>query len=83
MDDFKLAAAGVQRFAVGRETEAVERLFETDAADYARMVLAKFDDDDFVFTIARMENGGILTVGVQRDIDGKIAEGEVYAGRPQ
>jgi len=83
VDDFILAAAGEQRLAVGREAEAVERLVEADPAYDSRMVLAQLDDDDFVFALAGVKDGGPLAVRVQCDIDGEVAEGEMCAGRPQ
>ena len=83
VDDRELAAAGVQRLAVGGKADPVKRLIEADAADDARPVAAHPDDDDFVFAEARVEDGRPFAAGMQGDVDGEVAEGDVLAGRPQ
>ena len=78
--DFKLAAAGVELAAVG-EAEAIEGLIEVDPADDARGL--EIDDHDLVLAIAAVNGSQPATRGVEGEIDRKVAELHLLAGRAE
>ncbi len=81
MDRVELAAAGKERLAVGRKGEALERLRQRHPAADARLA-AHFDDLDFVRAVAGVQGRQPFTVGMQREVDGKVAQLDLRTGRP-
>ncbi len=86
MDHLEFAAAEVKRLAVGGKAEAVERLLDRHTADDAPAFAFAVDDDDFMFAVAGVLHGEPFAAGMESDVDGEIADFEMFAGgsqRPQ
>ena len=81
VDNVVFAAADQQLFSVGGEAEAVERLWQGDTRHDAGRL--EIDDDDFMRSIARMQNRGPIALRVQGHIDGKVPDFDLLARRPQ
>ena len=81
VDDVVFAAADQQLFSVGGEAETVERLGQGDARHDAGRL--EIDDDDFMRSIARMQDHGPIALRVQGHVDGKIPDFDLLARRPQ
>src|SRR6185312_12225661 len=80
VDNFELAAAGRKLLAVRRPGQPVKSLVDGDSRNDLRLRFIQVDDDDFVLAVAGMEDGGELTGGVDGNVDGEVAEVEVFAG---
>src|SRR5262249_32898591 len=74
MDDLVLAAADVERFAVGSEAEAVEGLLNRDATGNSRPFALDVEDHDLVLAITGVKHSQPTTTRMERQIDGEIAE---------
>src|SRR5581483_6211034 len=83
MNNLEFAAAGEERLAVRRETQAVERLRYRDTACDALPLALQANDHDFVLAIAGMQRSQPLALGVQREIDGEITQRDLLAGGAQ
>ena len=81
VNDVVFAAAGEEPFAARREAQAIKGLRHDNAGDDAAS--RHLDDHDGVRPVARMQDGGPLALGVESDVDRKVADLDLPAGRPQ
>ena len=81
VDNVVFAAADQQLFSVGCEGETVECPWQRDARHDALRL--QIDDDDFVRSIAGMQDRGPIALGCNGHVDREIPQFDLPAGRPQ
>src|SRR5262249_57152258 len=77
---FELPAGGVEGPAVGRPGQPVEGLVDGDPAGDLLLAGGQIDDDDLVGAVAGVQGGEPGAGGVQREVDGEVAQRELLAG---
>ena len=83
MDHFKLPSAGIKRLAVGGKGKPAKRLIQDHPANDLLSRFIRVENSHFMGAISSMENGEPTAGGMHGDVDGKISQSHLPAGRPK
>ena len=81
MDHFKLPSAGIKRLAVGGKGKPVKRLIQDHPANDLLSRFVRVENSHFMGAVSSMENGEPAAGGMHGDVDGKIPQSHLLAGR--